>query len=135
MKFHIKAAHCLKKIPASWDLTGVRIGEWDTDSYIDCEDDDESHCAPPFEEYKISEKSVHPNYRRVSRSQHFDVALLRLAQKVTFHEYVQPICLPLDPLLWTKNYTDHSFDVAGYLIKLFRVFLIQFFSSFVFRMG
>jgi hypothetical protein len=57
---------------------------------------------------------VHSLYRKQSRDQLYDIALLRLAKKIKFNDFVQPICLPLDPSLMEKDYTGHTFDVAGW---------------------
>jgi hypothetical protein len=107
--FVYAAAHCVKKISREWELTSVRIGERNLETDIDCSPDDKNFCAPRFIDNKVVEKKVHPNYRY----QHYDIALLRLAKKVVFNKFVAPICLPLDPSLWSIDYTGHTFDVAG----------------------
>lgn len=99
---------------SSWILSSVRIGEWNTKTNIDCSPDDESFCAPPVIDIDIAEKIVHPDYRSRSRSQHHDIALLRLASAVdNFNDFVKPICLPLDESLIKKNFSGFSLDVAG----------------------
>lgn len=97
-----------------WKLLSVRIGEWNTETELDCSEDDSDHCAPTPIDNKIEEKIVYSDYRKQSRDQHFDIALLRLENDVEFNEFVKPICLPLDQSLWNKNYSDHHFDVAGW---------------------
>lgn len=62
----------------------------------------------------IIEIIVHPKYRRVSTNKYNDIALLQMAKKVKFTDFVSPICLPLDPSLRTLNFTGHTFDVAGW---------------------
>lgn len=103
----------MKKIPTSWNLTSVRIGEHNTDTEIDCSPTDETFCAPPYIDNAVVEKISHINYRKATRNQHFDIALLRLEKIVEFNRFVKPICLPLDPDLWHKDYTNHTSDVAG----------------------
>lgn len=94
-------------------MTDVRIGEWNTATANDCSRNDKNFCAPPFIDNRIVETVIHPEYNKKSQAQNFDIALLRLARRVKFNDFVQPICLPLDPALLLKDYTGHSFTVAG----------------------
>lgn len=91
----------------------MRIGEWDTSTDEDCSPDDQSFCAPPPVDHFIVQAITHKKYRVNARDQQFDIALLRLAKTVTFNDFVRPVCLPLNPELWDKDYTNHTFDVAG----------------------
>lgn len=118
IKNTFQAAHCIRKIPAVWKLKGVRIGEWNLATEQDC--NEESFCAPPVVNIQIDEIITYKNYRKNDKNQHFDIALLRLADKVEFNYFVKPICLPLDPQIWSKNFTHHSFEVAGLWLNLFR---------------
>lgn len=99
----------------SWKLKRVRIGEWNTESERDCDENDSTFCSLPPIDNVIVAQETHRDYRPESRSQFHDIALLRLAKKIKFNDFVQPICLPLDPELWTKNFTGYTFDVAGML--------------------
>lgn len=101
-------------MPARWKLKSVRIGEYNLNTEIDCNPKNSSDCAPAAWENVIAEQIVYGDYSQSSGNQHFDIALLRLATKITFHKYVQPICLPSDPSLWVKNYGDTFFDVTGW---------------------
>lgn len=114
------AAHCVKKIPANWKLRSVRLGEWDTASDRDCSADDPSFCAPEPLNILIIEIIAYSDYRKQSRNQDHDIALLRLAKRVKFDDFVQPLCLPLDPELWTYDYTNHTFETAGLKVKYFK---------------
>lgn len=114
---YILAAHCLLKIPVLWNLTKVRVGEWNLQTEIDCHRDDDTFCAPKPLDIDIEEKIFYSDYNFKSKEQHFDIALLRLAQELTFNDFVSAICLPLDTKLWTKNFTGHTFDVAGCVKK------------------
>lgn len=111
--FSLTAAHCVKKIPPTWLLESVRLGEWNLDTEIDCSTSDDSFCAPKFTVNKVVNATHYEHYRQASRDQHFDIALLRLAKKIEFNEFVKPICLPLDPALWNKDYSNQTFDAAG----------------------
>lgn len=80
--------------------------------------DDDTFCNPPPIDNRVVDKIVYPDYRFATKNQHFDIALLRLAKKVEFNEFVKPICLPLEPNLRTKDYTNHKFEVAGMIIAI-----------------
>jgi hypothetical protein len=56
---------------------------------------------------------VHKDYKKDSRTQYNDIALLRLEDEIEFNNFVSPICLPLDHVLRKKDYSNHTFDVAG----------------------
>lgn len=92
----------------------MRIGEHNTNTEIDCNPKNSSDCAPAAWENLIAEIIVFDDYNKTSSNQHFDIALLRLATKIKFHKYVQPICLPSDPVLWSETYDDTSFEVTGW---------------------
>lgn len=93
------------------------MGEWNLKTEEDCSSDDNSYCAPPPIDNRIVEAIHHPEYRKGSRNQYNDIALLRLEQKVEFNQFVRPICLPLDPSLWKKDYKGYKFEVAGLRTK------------------
>lgn len=111
---HYLGAVCVAKIPAAWKLRSVRIGDWKLATEIDCSEQDNAFCAPPVIENNIVEAKVHTSYNGSSKNQYFDIALLKLENKVEFNDFVKPICLPLDPPLWTKDYTNHTFVATGW---------------------
>lgn len=92
------AAHCIKgkDLPKSWTLSGVRLGEYDTQTNPDCIPDGYNSvvCAPPIVTLGIEQTIVHENYSPLSKHQLNDIALIRLARDVQFSDYIKPICLP-----------------------------------------
>lgn len=98
----------------NWNLMKVRVGVHDLRKDPDCDPDDPSECNEDAYDNNVVEKFTHPEYKYRSANQHFDIALLRLAKKVVFSDNLTPICLPLDSTLWNKDYTGHSFQVAGW---------------------
>lgn len=113
-RYVLTAAHCVKKIPESWTLEGVRIGEWNLETELDCDPDDPDTCLPPPFEIHITEQVVHPRYNVRSRDTLHDIALLRLARRIPANSLIVPICLPVEQYLRDKDYTGHTFNVAGW---------------------
>ena len=97
------AAHCVKgkDIPKSWNLTSVRLGEYDTSTERDCIPDggNSEICAPDPVTVEIDQQIAHERYNPNARDQTFDIALLRLSRDVTFTDYIKPICLPTNASL------------------------------------
>jgi Trypsin len=96
-------------------VAAVRLGEHTISTAVDCNDEGDT-CNGPSDviEVEVTDITVHDDYRKSSRHNHHDIALLRLKNKVKFTRFICPICLPLNSALQNKDYTGHSFDVAGW---------------------
>lgn len=92
------------------------MGEWDTTTENDCDDSfvNENVCAPPAIDIQIEQLIPHENYQPAAGNQHNDIALLRLAQKVTFSEFVAPICLPFESAVRNNDFVNQTLSVAGW---------------------
>lgn len=101
-------------------LSSVRIGEWNLETTVDIEDGSE---APPVINAVVAETIVHESFRNNDKYYHFDIALLRLQNKIKFSEFVSPICLPLDPSLWEEDYTGRRFHIVGWGRSILRAIL------------
>uniref|UniRef100_A0A182MDC4 CLIP domain-containing serine protease n=1 Tax=Anopheles culicifacies TaxID=139723 RepID=A0A182MDC4_9DIPT len=114
-RYVLTAAHCINNIQRSWTLTAVRLGEWDLESDEDCSTSyGETICAEPVQDIAIEKVLVHPSYTVSKTSVKNDIAQIRLARAVQFNDYVQPICLPLEPTERTNSYDGKRFVVAGW---------------------
>lgn len=91
--------------------TSVRLGEWDTSTATDCNDDE---CAPPPLDIPVEQLIPHERYNPDSKQQENDVALVRLSQPVAFTEFIKPICLPLSTRLRQQQYDNVGLTVAGW---------------------
>lgn len=108
----ITAAHCLSDTNPY--LTGVRLGEWNTSSLVDCDPADPESCTDDPVDIPISKVFQHPKYNENGQEEN-DIAILRLATPVTYSYFIKPICLPSDPILRTKtNYTGTKFVTSGW---------------------
>lgn len=88
-------------------LSGVRLGEHDRRTFIDCED---RNCSRTYD-VPIQNLIPHPNYT-LSSSIH-DIALLRLKYSISFSTSIRPICLP--PMQFrNKNFDEFPLTVVGW---------------------
>lgn len=101
-------------LPPGYKLVSVRLGDWDTTTYEDCDDSEgEEVCNDPPVDVPIASKIPHPSYTPRSRTNYNDIALLRLKRSVQETQFIKPICLPSDPRLRNHDYTDESLVAAG----------------------
>jgi hypothetical protein len=115
-QYVLTAAHCKTRIPNSWRLTAVRLGEWDLRTNPDCEQysDGDEECNEPHVDIPVAEIIVHPEYYYERVAQYHDIALLRLQRKVEFNKWIQPICLPIDSRIRSMDFASHSLEVSGF---------------------
>ncbi|CAG9821117.1 unnamed protein product [Phaedon cochleariae] len=118
-RYVLTAAHCVKgkDIPRSWKIVGVRLGEYDTESDIDCKDNGLTmarQCAPPPVDVPVEERIAHEQYDPYNSNQYNDIALLRLSRDVKFTDYVRPVCLPRTASDRRKSFVGKTLTVAGW---------------------
>ncbi|XP_055691133.1 uncharacterized protein LOC129794355 [Lutzomyia longipalpis] len=107
-RYVLTVAHCVRA-GRDWELYQVRIGEYNTSTDPDCEEDD---CAPAVKDIAIEEQIIHPNYNLKTRTG--DIALLRLEEAVQFNDFVQPICLPIADNLKISSFDGKTLHVTGW---------------------
>lgn len=91
-RYIVTAASCVKaeEIPAKWNLTSVRLGEWNTQTETDCQN---KKCSNTPINVAIEKFIIHENYNPKSVNRSNDIALLRLARNVSFTDWIRPLCL------------------------------------------
>ncbi|CAH1727598.1 unnamed protein product [Chironomus riparius] len=111
----LTAAHCNFRVPKTWKISKVRLGEWDRRTNPDCmEFVNEQVCNDPFVDVQVMKVITHPNYKKESVNQFNDIAILELERDVKFTEWIKPICLPVDLNIRNMNFTSHSVEVSGF---------------------
>lgn len=111
--FILTAAHCVDSgsLPAGWKPINIRLGEWDLSTDLDCYEND---CSDPHKNFAIEKVIVHDEYDSGSNSKPNDIALVKLAEHVTFTDFIRPLCLPWTESLQKKSYAGIGLDVAGW---------------------
>ncbi|XP_072938597.1 phenoloxidase-activating enzyme 1-like [Epargyreus clarus] len=91
-RYVLSAAHCVVGAieTAVGQIASVRLGEWDIQNDLDCVN---GTCADPVQEYAVQSSYPHPGFSDRHKNRQDDISLVRLAQRVRFTYYVQPICL------------------------------------------
>ncbi|KAK9728949.1 Trypsin [Popillia japonica] len=94
----LTAAHCALAKASNFKLFTVKVGEWLSNSDIDCGDE---FCGLPAADLPVSHIIVHPNYQKETYRN--NIALLVLRQPINYTVTAQPICLPETWLLLPNN--------------------------------
>ncbi|XP_048486113.1 CLIP domain-containing serine protease HP8 [Plutella xylostella] len=108
-RYVLTAAHCM--VNKVYKLAAVRLGEWDTESAVDCVGTD---CSDPAIDVDIEEIIVHPDFDAdvISKA---DIALVRLNRTVPYTDFVRPICLPTTEYVKGMDYFEgNTYRTAGW---------------------
>lgn len=108
--FHSSAAHCIPDSTDTFTVTGVRLGEYDQSTLQDCVGDD---CNDPAFDIDKEEIIVHKKYSGAPKYYN-DIALIRLAEEITYTEFIKPLCLPVDDALKNFNLAGKKLTAAGW---------------------
>jgi len=99
-RYVLTAAHCLSRDNLRrMALLMVRLGEFDTETDPDCEEDlysGKNICAPSPQDMGIERIILPPSYDARSINRFGDIGLIRLDRDVQINDFVKPICLPFD---------------------------------------
>ncbi|EDV94550.1 melanization protease 1 isoform X2 [Drosophila grimshawi] len=115
-QYVLTAAHCVSGIPLNFRVTGVRLGEWDTNMNRDCttERNGKVDCNDPHVDVSVSEIIPHSQYSASDNDQLHDIALLRLKSPVNFTQTISPICLPLRQEQQNNIFLGHQLVISGW---------------------
>uniref|UniRef100_A0A1B0G6M0 Peptidase S1 domain-containing protein n=1 Tax=Glossina morsitans morsitans TaxID=37546 RepID=A0A1B0G6M0_GLOMM len=107
-RYVLTVAHCVidnfgKKANG---LSKIRLGEHDLNQEIDCV---YNECSEKPRDLNYEDVIIYPNYDH--RSHQNDIALIRLADKINFTQFILPICLPLTET--RMNITGGEFLIAA----------------------
>ncbi|CAG9806432.1 unnamed protein product [Chironomus riparius] len=112
----LTAAHCvsasiLRTSLRNYELRGVRLGEYNLKTNPDCGEGvtEDYICAPKVLDVGIDQQIVHELF---NRDKHYDIALLKLSQRVEYSNFIKPICLPFDDIF--RNTDNLNFIVTGF---------------------
>lgn len=89
----------------------MRLGEWNIDEEIDCQNET---CSDPALDVAIKEILPHEHYHAESVGHENDIALIRLAKSAPNTQWIRPICLPIESKWRTKVFDDIPMVVAGW---------------------
>ncbi|XP_022120271.2 phenoloxidase-activating enzyme 1 isoform X2 [Pieris rapae] len=92
-RYVLTAAHCVtgQILTVVGKLERVRLGEYDTQTDLDCLADD---CAEPVQEILVQAAYPHSGFSDSDNSRPDDIALVRLTKRARYSDFVSPICLP-----------------------------------------
>ncbi|XP_052742395.1 phenoloxidase-activating factor 1-like isoform X2 [Bicyclus anynana] len=112
-RYILTAAHCVINKGKKKKLAGVRIGELDYSTKIDCQ----GHvfnmtCETKIQDIEVEEVIPHENFTGSLTSS--DIALLRLSEPVIMYNNAAPICLPVYSELREINLEGLNGTVAGW---------------------
>lgn len=110
----LTAAHCITELK-KLKLIGVRLGEYNISSPIDCVEflPGDTTCAEPVQDIGIGKAIPHLNFN--STTQENDIGLIRLARPMNMSvENVKSICLPITEALANQNFNNKKLTVTGW---------------------
>lgn len=89
----------------------VRLGEHNLRTAEDCfEKLGVKYCADPPVDVRVNRLFKHPGYD--SGNLKNDIALIKLQKRVSFSDFVKPICMPLQRT--NENLTGQRFTISGW---------------------
>ncbi|KAF5293938.1 hypothetical protein FQA39_LY13643 [Lamprigera yunnana] len=106
-EYILTAAHCTS-LDSRLTLQVVRLGENDLEKREDC---DVNGCNV-YIDIPVSNFLSHEKFNKTSLEN--DVAIVKLKEKVTFTDFIQPICLPINDGIDYKPEVNKNLLVSGW---------------------
>uniref|UniRef100_W8BLL3 CLIP domain-containing serine protease n=1 Tax=Ceratitis capitata TaxID=7213 RepID=W8BLL3_CERCA len=93
-RYVLTAGHCVVGAIETevGPLATIHLGEYDISKEIDCIQQD---CNTKVVKLGYEQVIPHPQYKPNNNNRHHDIALIRLAEDVTYSDFIRPVCLPL----------------------------------------
>ncbi|XP_052901883.1 transmembrane protease serine 9-like [Anopheles moucheti] len=110
-RYILTAAHCVKFLPQGWQVSKVRLGEWDLATENDCLN---GVCSPSPIDLAVENIIAHSDYTGKNTSHINDIALMRLEQDVPSSSTIRPICLPVMDSVRNLNWIGMSSFAVGW---------------------
>lgn len=89
----------------------VRLGEWDLDEEIDCQDE---ICSDSVLNVPIKFAIPHELYQPNSHEHAYDIALILLDESIPTTNWIRPICLPIEEHVQNANLDSIPMKVSGW---------------------
>ncbi|XP_050511896.1 phenoloxidase-activating factor 1 isoform X1 [Diabrotica virgifera virgifera] len=124
-RYILTAAHCVTgEVSTSvGQLTYVKLGEHDKTKERDC--DKNGNCNEKPVITGIERVMFHEKYDATDRTSPNDIAVLRLNQRITYTDFIRPICLPepnegstIDDYLTTAGWGLTEHDATNVKLKV-----------------
>lgn len=115
-RYVLTAAHCVPTEGDDFNITDVRLGEYNAATRRDCiRFRNTEICADLVQDISVEQIIPHPEFIPNTNDFYHDITLLRLATPARFSDYVKPICLPSTTELRSiNNFAGKQFEVSGW---------------------
>ncbi|XP_054725162.1 serine protease 7 [Anastrepha obliqua] len=93
-RYVLTAGHCVVGAIETevGPLSTIHLGEYDISTEIDCIQED---CNKEVVKLGYEQVIPHPQYQPNNNNRHHDIALIRMAEDVTYTDFIRPVCLPM----------------------------------------
>nr|XP_034833542.1 melanization protease 1-like [Maniola hyperantus] len=113
-RYILTAAHCVTDGKTSKKIAGVRVGEFDYSTDVDCQGGyDNMICESKIQDIAVEKIIPHRSFTG-RQPVEADIALLRLSETINMTNNAAPICLPVYSNLRNLRLADKNATIAGW---------------------